>query len=300
MINFKTIKIILPVLLLVISSTNSWRSAFVYGDIQKATIAFAEPDQTSDTISGWFWQLMDQVNKMRKIDMLPYWMPLNQGNTKTFIYTIPDIENTMGYTIAIQGTEIVKGVTAVKAVVTESTFPFGDAIQGSYKAFMPDLSDGKILVKEYFEIDAGGYYELFAPFRNTGRYLSPIPEEKYSFNYAIGSYNSDNVLVDSGVQVVERIFLGFEDVTVPAGTFKACLKTSVRFTNSFQKEYEGREQAISVEDILWEAKGVGIVKIKTNEISYIKQVDDDSIDNTAFEGGISELFSAIIDGIEYP
>jgi len=100
--------------------------------------------------------------------------------------------------------------------------------------------------------------------------------------------------------VVDVIFLGFEDVTVPAGTFKDCLKTSVRFTNSFQKEYEGRTRGISVEDIFWEEKGLGIVKIKTNEISYMKQLDDDSYVNTVFEGGISELASATIDGVDYP
>lgn len=300
MLNFKTIKIILLVVLLVISFAINWRSSIVYGDMKRATITVAEAEQTNDTISGWFWQLIDQISKMWKIDMLPYWMPLTQGNTQTFKYTVPDIENTFEYTIAIQGTEIVKGVEAVKAVVTESTFPVGDIIKGSYKAYMSDLSDGKIILKDYFGIEPGGYYELFAPFRNTGRYLSAIPGKKSSFNYAIGSYNGDNVLVDSGVQVVEVIFLGFEDVTVPAGAFKECLKTSVRFTNSFQKEYEGRTQAISVEDIIWEAKGVGVVKIKTNEISYIKQLDDDSILNTVFEGGISELSSATIDSVDYP
>jgi len=82
--------------------------------------------------------------------------------------------------------------------------------------------------------------------------------------------------------------------------FRECLKTSVRFTNSFQKEYEGRTRGISVEDIFWEAKGVGVVKIKTNESSYIKQLDDDSIDNTVLEGGISKLSSATINGVNYP
>ena len=291
-------KILLLTVLLIIPITKQWKTSFVYGDIKSVTIA--ESEETNDAINGWFWLLMDRMNKLWKIDMLPYWMPLNQGNTKTFKYTYPDSENILGYTIAIQGTEIVKGVEAIKAVVTESTFPFGDAIQGSYKAYMPDLSEGKILVKEYFETDAGGYYELFVPFRNTGRYISPIPGNIESFNYAIGSYNGDNVLVDSGVLVIERIFLGFEDITVPAGTFRDCLKTSVRFTNSFQKEYEGRQQAISVEDIFWEARGVGIVKIKTNEISFIKKLDDDAVDNTVFGGGISELSSATVDGVDYP
>jgi len=107
-------------------------------------------------------------------------------------------------------------------------------------------------------------------------------------------------LVDSGMQVIEVLFLGFEDVTVPAGTFKDCLKTSVRFTISYQKEYERRTQGISVEDIIWEAKGVGVVKIKTSEISYMKHIDDDSIDNEVFGGGISERASATIDGVDYP
>ena len=298
MFNLKKIELVLLVVLLIIPFTIPLKTSFVYGDVRSETVA--EPEETNDAINGWFWLLMDRINKVWKIDMLPYWMPLNQGNTKTFKYTYPDRDDILGYTIAIQGTEIVKGVEAVKALVIESTFPLGDAIQGSYKVYMPDLSEGKILVKEYFESDAGGYYELFAPFRNTGRYISPIPGNKESFNYAIGSYNGDNVLVDSGVHVIERIFLGFEDVTVPAGTFKNCLKTSVRFTNSFQKQYEFREQSISVEDIFWEAKGVGIVKIKTNEISYIKQLDDDSVGNTVFGGGISELASATIDGINYP
>jgi len=296
MFNFKTIKIILPVLLLMISFTINCRSSFVYADMKRAPII----EETNDNISGWFWQLIDQINKMWKIDMLPYWMPLNQGNTKTFKYTVPDNEDTFEYTITIQGTEIVKGVEVVKEVVTESSYHVGDIIEGSYKAYKKDLSDGKVWVKDYYGAKPLAYYELYVPFRNTGRYISPTPGKENSFTYSIGSYNGDNILVDSGVQVVTVKFLGFEDISVPAGTFKDCLKTSYRFTNSFQNEYNGRKRAISVEDILWEAKGTGVVKIKTNEISYINQNDDDSIINTVFEGGISELSSATVDGVNYP
>ena len=174
MLNFKTIKIILPVLLLVIAFTINWRISFVCGDVKRAPIA----EETNDNISGWFWLLMEQIDKMCKIDMLPYWMPLNQGNTKTYKYTVPDIEDTFEYTRTIQGAEIVKGIEAVKSVVTESTFPVGDIINGSYMAYIPDQSDGKIFVKDYYGTDPLGYYQLFVPFRNTGRYLSPIPEKK--------------------------------------------------------------------------------------------------------------------------
>ena len=176
----------------------------------------------------------------------------------------------------------------------------GDIINGSYKAYLKDLSEGKIWVKDYYGTEPLAYYELYVPFRKIGRYISPIPGKENSTTYAIGSYDGDNKLVDSGVQVITTKFLGFEDVTVPAGTFKDCLKTSFRFTNSFQNDYKGRTRAICVEDIWWEAKGLGIVKIKTKEISYMNQTDDDSIINTVFEGGISELSSATVDGVDYP
>lgn len=293
----KKIEIILLAVLLIVPVTIPLQASFVYGDMKSVTAAGSE--ETNDAINGWFWLLMDRINKVWQIDMLPYWMPLNQGNTKTFKYTVPDIENTFEYTITIEGTEIVKGVEVVKEVVTESSYPVGDIINGSYKSYVKDLSEGKIWVKDYYG-EPLAYYDLYVPFRKIGRYISPIPGKENASTYAIGSYDGDNILVDSGVQVITTKFLGFEDVTVPAGTFKDCLKTSFRFTNSFQNEYKGRTKAISVEDIWWEAKGLGIVKIKTNEINYINQLDDDSIINTVFEGGISELSSATIDGTDYP
>jgi len=75
-------EMMLIAVLMILPVTIPLKVSFVYADMKRAPTI----EETNDNISGWFWQLIDQINKMWKIDMLPYWMPLNQDNTKTFKY----------------------------------------------------------------------------------------------------------------------------------------------------------------------------------------------------------------------
>jgi len=271
MYGFKAIKIILVVLSLLLT-TGQQGECF-------------NPDTDRQSIS-------------LKFDRLKYWMPLNEGNTKTFRYTGVS-GTTYEYTKTVTGSEVVKGLETVKLMVTESNLNFGDKSRGCYRAYLPDISQGKTMLKEYISDDPyfGSYYMIYLPFDTVGRYgRIPIPGIKHSATGTIGIFKEDKTPLDSAVYIVETMFMGFEDVAVPAGTFKRCLKTWVRWTISYGKTVENN---ISVEAINWSAKGLDEVKSEIVGVIFANELDQFPY-NTVMKGGVHELISATIDGVNYP
>ena len=52
---------------------------------------------------------------------------------------------------------------------------------------------------------------------------------------------------------------------------------------------------MSLENIIWEAKGLGTVKIETIRTIFINEIDSYPY-NTVMSGGVHELISATVDG----
>ena len=297
---FKAIKIILVVLFLLLTTGLQGRSfplnqgdSWIYDSNSPSVL------QANDEYTNWFWDTMDWfVKKFFMIDTLPYGMPFNDGNTKTYRYYSSLSDNTYDYTRAVMGTEVVKGLETIKYGVIESDFTFGDKTKGWYRAYLPDRTQGLTFLKEYLPEDQnyGRHYQIVAPFVSFRRYIPRIPGIKYSFTYSAGLFKEDKTPIDSAIDIIESKFLGFEDVTIPAGTFKQCIKQWTRWTSGKAKMVESN---ISAETIIWFAKGVG--EVKSEGISVIFAGERDQFPyNTVMTGGVTELISATVDGVDYP
>ena len=297
---FKTIKIILVVLSLLVF-TGQQGGSFPLNQEGSWTYDANSPSvlQVNDEYSNWFWDTVDWfVKKFFMVDTLPYSMPFNEGNTKTYRYYSSLSDNTYDYTRAVMGTEMVKGLETIKYGVIESDFTYGDKTKGWYRAYLPDRSQGLTFLKEYLPEDQnyGRHYQIVAPFVTFKRYAPSIPGIKYSFTYSAGLFKEDGTPIDSAICVIESKFLGLEDVTVPAGTFKQCRKLWTRWTSGKAKTVESN---ISAETILWYAKGVGEVKSEGISVIFVGEHDQFPY-NTVMTGGITELISATVDGVDYP
>ena len=164
-----------------------------------------------------------------------YWMPLTEGNTKSFRSDTnnPSSKEPFEYTRTVTGPEVIKGFEAVKVEVTDSNHPLGNYSVGSYDALLPEVT---------------------------------------------------------------IIHLGFEDATVPAGTFEDCLKTYTQIALSYAQNPQNN---MSVATVTWDAEGVGTVKNELTELMFANEIDMFPY-NTVLSGGVTELISATIDGVSYP
>jgi hypothetical protein len=296
---YKIINIVLVVLfLLVITGQQGGSSPLNQEGNWTYDANFPSVLQVDDEYTNWFLDAVDWlVKKFFMIDMRPYGMSFHEENIKTYRYYSSLSDNTYDYTRAIMGTEIVKGLETIKYGVIESDFTYGDKTKGWYRAYLPDGSEGRTFLKEYIPEDQnyGRHYQIAVPFVNFGRYVPAIPGIKKSFTYSVGLFKEDTTPIDSAICVIESRFLGFEDVTVPAGTFKDCVKLWTRWTSGKAKTVESN---ISAETILWFAKGVG--EVKSEGISVIFAGERDQFPyNTVMKGGIAELISATVDGVDY-
>ena len=110
-----------------------------------------------------------------------------------------------------------------------------------------------------------------------------------------GQKKLNNMAIDTSTTVVAVKNLGFEDVTVPAGTFTDCMKSRVTVSAGYAQRPENN---VGIEIISWSAKGIGEVKNETsmmmaNEYNFYPF-------NTVESGVVTELVSATIDGVSYP
>ncbi len=192
------------------------------------------------------------------------YFPLGQGDTWVWEY---DGDGTQ----TISGTETINGVDAVKMIT---------GVENWYQLFTN--SNGITYYKRYDANDiegCGWSQSVFIP------PITLLPAEvsigvKYTSNFTT-YYTNCTGFEDTETSSTEASVEGIEDVTVPAGTFKDCLKIKIKGNNLFSDT----GQVETGETTWWLAKGVG--KVKETEI-------EDTEEDT------SELVSATVGGVSYP
>lgn len=185
------------------------------------------------------------------------YFPIGQGDT----WTYRKIEDEELYWETISGIENINGVEAVKKIDEDG-----------YELL---TNNGITYYKEYDSDDIAGCGW------SQGVFTPPItlcPAEvyigaKYTFNVS-ETYTDCTGFTDTATLSGGMTVEGIEDVTVPAGTFKDCLKVKMK---SGKKEFQN-----------WLAKEVGIVKAIWTETNG--EVDVDNV----------ELVSATVGGVHYP
>jgi hypothetical protein len=188
------------------------------------------------------------------------YFPLGQGDTWIWEYDGDETQT-------ISGTETINGVVTAKRIDED----------GDYELFTN--SNGITLYKNYDADDlegCGWSQSVFTP------PITATPAEvsigaKYTSNFTT-NYTNCRGESKTTTSSMEFTVEGIEDVTVPAGTFKDCLKLKMKSNNMFSDE----GQIQSGEETIWLAKGVGEVKsIPTN-------------------GDPDDLISATVSGVHYP
>jgi hypothetical protein len=226
-------------------------------------------DDTFDYSSGTMsWSELGEDSTNTTFQIAEYF-PLEQGDTWT--YREEDSELT---TQTISGTENIGGVDAPKKIDED----------GDYELFTN--SNGITLYKHYDadDISGCGWSErTFIP------PVTLVPAE-----ISIGSIHTSNSTYnytectgfsESASISLETTVVGFEDVTVTAGTFKDCLKIKMEITVNLPND-----QVSIIDQTLWHAKGVGEVKSTSSE----------SIDGDVTDVFTHDLMSADVGGVEYP
>jgi len=197
------------------------------------------------------------------------YFPLGQGDTWT--YREEDLELTIRI---ISGTENIGGVEAIKVIDEDE----------DYNLFT--ISNGIIMYKIYDADDISGCgwsMRIFNP------PVTIVPAEitigsTYTFNTTI-NYIECTGISESASGSVETTIEGFEDVTIPAGTFKDSLKLKMVMTWSFPNN-----QVHVNENLIWLVKGLGEVK---------------SITTQSVNGNITDIFTddlvrATVGSVNYP
>ena len=243
------------------------------------------------------------------MDNQPYWFQLAEGNTWTWKQTTPGSDKSEIYTKKITGTVKVRGLDAVKLEVVDSEIAYGADSKGSYTAFLPDTSSSQTIVKMHIARDPifGTYDLLSMPFAILPRYtkqpaaapdgstaMFPVACSATVYKERSGIFR--NMPVDSCNSVFGAAFLGYEDVTVPAGTFKNCRKYEKTMSMSFAQHPQAN---VSLHYIEWAAKGVWVVKWEMLEIMMCVGLDIYPF-NGIISGATTELVSATVNGVSYP
>jgi len=180
------------------------------------------------------------------------YFPLGEGDTWTYN------SDWGAYTKTVSGTEEIWGETCIRVVFDEGTVEWyqtdsdGVRFWGSQSPGEPQLTVNPPL------FTPNGLYPGDEAASDTTLYLDGVPQ---------------------GQLVATGRFVGFEDVTVPAGTFVNCLKLEGQI--DAPPGYEEMEEP----EYIWYALGVGVVKTDSRPL-----------------GGDSwrELLSATIGGTPYP
>ena len=186
-------------------------------------------------------------------DMADYF-PLNQGDEWIYINNYRG-DGRLPVKTAIDGAELVNGVETIK---------FGGG------CYVMD-SEG---LKKYKQGVPGDNYLIFDP----PRIIFPAQfdvGETYLYSVSAKIYSSDDTLIDIETGNDTVILGNVRDVTVPAGTFKDCLKIYT-YSSLFLGHYGG---TIKTE---WYARNIGLIKRKE------------------YDGAIvNVLISATVDGVQY-
>ncbi len=215
-------------------------------------------------------------------DIAPYnvaeYYPLTQGDKRIFTYTaiavggpLDGLNVTREDTWEVNGTEVVNGVETIKQTFKNPTME-----EPNYYCWVID-SDGLKYHKMHFEM-FGMYHIHEKPMMvfPTRFDVGDVYEGPYS--YSEYSIEDDTLLrTYEGNQTIT--FVSVEDVTVPAGTFKDCLKISA--SGSTQSE----DGTIEFEETKWLAHNVGL--IKREETVHTSPLTEEDWEFTVIEDLIS-------------
>ena len=200
------------------------------------------------------------------------YLPLGQGDTWTVLHDGVEYD-----TVTVSGTEEIDSVIASKMMTAD----------GSYQLLTSD-NNGIRIYKQYEVKDSGWSQMIFSP---PGSY---VPGEvsigkTYTGTSTLYYTNSEGGSI-TGPASVEVTVKGTENVTVPAGTFKDCLKLGIKRNLSSS---DGKDASL-YDGTLWLAKGVGKVKETATTIEkengVVVKVNPDT----------DELVSANVGGVGYP
>ncbi len=235
-------------------------------------------------------------------DVGAYWMPLTEGNTKTFVaknWLDPATKEPYHCTQTVQGKETVKGIEGVKWVVTDSNYPQGNLRKGAYEVIFPDLSEYRMTMKKYFPgnttYGTKGSYQLPTPFSKSVRYVNPgldgyqLVSAATCFDDKVNLFGL-KMANDTATTMLTIKNLGFEDVTVPAGTFTNCMKTKIIVSVTYAKSPESNA---GMEMTTWSAKGIGEVKTQWDAMMMANEFNFYPF-NTVQTGMVNELVSMTI------
>lgn len=189
--------------------------------------------------------------------------PLGQGDT----WTYRDSEGAWRDTVA--GTETINGVEAVKVQRDD----------GSY--ILVTNSSGRTLYKQYDQENGGWEQMVYSPdLAFTSSKMSV--GDRHPFSSTVTWTDSDGN-TDTATVSGETTLEGFEDVTVPAGTFSQCLRLKITITFAFPGE------SFTAEITSFLAKGVG-------EVKNVDQSTEDGVVVTE----TTVLLNATVGGVNYP
>jgi hypothetical protein len=173
------------------------------------------------------------------------YFPLNEGDEWTYAFTLND--NTMPpLEVFIGDTEEVNGVEAIRYNMSSSS-----PNEYDYYCFTIE-AESLIQPKIYWA--SFGIYIVFDPPRMVfpaNFKLGEVYEQPYAYTeYSIDDDSVVGTFTGSETVTLESI----EDVTVPSGTFKNCLKV---VTSTYSQNGDWVE---AIDEITWYAHKVGMVK----------------------------------------
>jgi hypothetical protein len=212
------------------------------------------------------------IGNVSAYDIAEYF-PLNEGDEWTMLTTINGFSLPLKW--VVNGTELVDEVETVKMDLGLPLLP----VMG-YNCFAID-HEGVKWYKGY-NFTAGTVLVYDPPLIWSSLELGEVDETPYTEkHYSI----DDGTLIRTETGIHRFSFKSVEDVTVPAGTFKDCLKIYEVFTEL----HDGGATEVIYHYTVWFARNVGWIKNH-----YWK-----SEDGKITEDGPAELISATIDGVHY-
>jgi hypothetical protein len=185
-------------------------------------------------------------------DDLREYYPLQEGNSWIYeqITLSEEKMETTTEEVRIEGKENVNGVETKKMIYKQN--------EESY--YLAEDAEGvkvyKIIHVKVSEIHTPPV--IILPFR--------IEEEReHKFENSYTEYDNQNNINITGKQNIEIRYEGREDVVVPAGEFRDCIKISMLISFKDSKGGFGK-----ISEVMWLAKGIGVVRKTDENFEYIR------------------------------
>ena len=208
--------------------------------------------------------------------------PITQGNEWTYV----SAEIPIPVKLVSSGTEVVNGVETTKLDYRLLFLPLASL-------YLAWDSDG---LKQYKIESLSGITSKFESLSDVEIYDQPflcVPAqfdlgEVCQDSYSFSKYSSDGTLLGKGTGSHTILLKSMEDVTVPAGTFKDCLKIIDSGSWQISSDWYGGNACA-----FWYAPNVGMIKSSTNTFS---QDPEKGYNETSM---IGKLIFATVDGVHY-